>query len=581
MFMPLFRHVASLVFLGALCLLPSKIASAGIDDCLKAALNTANPSDLKKAAAFATNHPSCLVNLAPPTLVPYIALSGSLDVANQSGALNKAGLGFNSYQQCADKVNPGNATVKQLAPVLKPVCSTLNMDCNVLEGPAADEVNSQLASQVPLLSLLPCSCAAATSGLGVEKIAELVKDTKQCGATIAQVGEALGDAAVGVYDVAGDAVGYAGDATNEAIKLGESIVNSIGSAGCALYSLVGGGCGDSPPPSAISVGTAICKPRQGLWMLGSASSQPNDFSLKCNDGLQCVAKPGKPTQCAQGMTKTQSEKAEADKVLADAAMREANPKICLQRGGELKKGYDLRCRDGQCKTATFFVAAEYADICTKGSNFHPQAAALWTIDGEKPFLDKFEKMITESIQRDPKTPPLELLRTYDCRSFLGRADESLCNTSMGFNVCKKLVDAAKMTVCRMKDGTVYRVLTINPAVLGALGKASINTTPVTTVPISEPTIATEAAPTVINNASLLRTAQIASETATPAIEVSDTFLANAAKKGCRPFLGHRDQLMCDNQAGFDECVQAVNRNMLHECRNAVNGEIKTADQDKH
>nr|MBP7370563.1 hypothetical protein [Arenimonas sp.] len=65
----------------------------------------------------------------------------------------------------------------------------------------------------------------------------------------------------------------------------------------------------------------------------------------------------------------------------------------------------------------------------------------------------------------------------------------------------------------------------------------------------------------------------------PAIVVSDTFLANAALKGCRPFRGQRDSLQCDNQAGFDECVQAVNRNMLKQCRNAVNGEVKNANKD--
>ncbi len=535
---------------------------------MKAALNTANPDDLKKSAAFAYNHTSCLSNLVPPTLVPYIALSGSLDAANQSGALNKVGLGFSSYEQCAEKINPGKQTVKQLAPVLKPVCGTLNMDCGIFDGPVADEVNSQLASEVPLLSLLPCSCAAATSGLGVEKIAELVKETKQCGATIAQVGEALGDAAEGVYDVGGDAIELGKDAANEAIKLGESIVNSIGSAGCALYSLVGGGCGDSPPPSAISVGTAICKPRQGLWQLSSASDQPNDFSLKCNDGLQCMAKPGKPTQCAQGMTKAQSEKAEADKVLSDAAIREANPKVCLARGGALKKGYDMRCHDAQCKAATLFVAAEYANTCTKKSDFLPQAAEQWTINGEKPFIDKFENMITESIQRDPKTPPVELLRTYGCKTFLGRSVNILCVSSTGFNVCKKLADAGKINECHM-NGVKYPTLRISPAMLGALGKANVSKIPATTQTQTEPAAITEVAPTTLNNASLLRATQATSATATPAIVVSDTFLANAALKGCRPFLGRRDELKCDNQAGFDECQQAVNRNMLKQCHNAM------------
>ena len=73
-------------------------ARAGVDDCLKTALNAANPKDLERAATFATQHPTCLQNLVPPTLVPYVALSGAIDVANKSGALDEAGLGFgNSY----------------------------------------------------------------------------------------------------------------------------------------------------------------------------------------------------------------------------------------------------------------------------------------------------------------------------------------------------------------------------------------------------------------------------------------------------------------------------------------------------
>jgi hypothetical protein len=557
---PFFRHVASFLLLGTLCLLQTNKAMAGVDDCLKAALNTANPDDLKKSAAFAYNHSSCLQNFIPPTLVPYVALSGSLDAANQSGALNKVGLGFSNYQQCTDKVNPGKAAVKQLAPVLKPVCSTLNMDCKMFEGQAADEVNTQLESEVPLLSLLPCSCAAATSGLGVEKIAELVKETKQCGATLAQVGEVLGDAAKGVYDIGGDGVELGKDAAAEASKLGESIVNSIGSVGCAISKLLGG-CGDSPPPSAYSVGVAICKPHQGLWQLGSASEQPNDFSLSCNDGLRCRADPGKSTQCMQGLSKAQSEKAEADKVIADGALREANPKICLQRGGALKKGYDLRCHDSQCKTATFFVAAEYADKCSKDSNFYPQTVEKWMLNGEKPFIDKFEKLIIESIQRDPNTTPVQLLATYKCRPFLGREEQSLCEGSGGFQVCKKLVDTGKIKKCLLAGGGEYPSPTISSF------KNIINASTITKTPA-----ATEQAPITITNGSRMRAIQPIAREETP-LQVSDVFLGNAAQKGCRPFLGRRDQLLCDNQAGYDECVQAVNRNFISQCRNAVNGEI--------
>jgi hypothetical protein len=272
------------------------------------------------------------------------------------------------------------------------------------------------------------------------------------------------------------------------------------------------------------------------------------------------------------MSKTQTEKAEAEKEIADAAIREANPKACLARGGELKKGYDLRCHDSQCKAATFFVAAEYADSCTKGSNFHPTAADIWTLNGEKPFVIKFEKMITESIQRDPKTPPLELLATYQCRPFLGRVERSLCESTTGFNVCKKLVDAGKINECNMK-GAKYPTITINPAVLGALGKANVSKIPPATSPNTPAANAAETPPTVIANPALTRTRPAISATATPAIAVSDVFLRNAAQKGCLPFNGQRDVLQCDNQGGYDECVQAVNRHWLRQCRNAVNGEI--------
>ena len=567
---PFLRHATYMLLLGTLCLLPSNKALAGLDSCLKAALSTADPENLKKSAAFATNHPTCLSNLVPPTLVPYIALSGSLDSANKLGALAEVGLAFgDDYQQCRDNFDPGKTAVKKLAPVLKPVCSSLNMDCGLFEGPAANEVNSQLTSEVPLLSLLPCSCAAATSGLGVEKIAALVKETKQCGAALAQVGEALGDAAEGVYDVGGDALGYGEDAANEALKLGESIVKSIGSVGCAISSLWGG-CGDSPPPSYKTTATAVCKAHGSTWWASSKTTGPDDVWVQCNDGLYCWASPGVNLQCEQRRTPAQRN--------SDIAFMK---QWCPQREAELDAGYKLQCHDGACKIAVTNVASHYSVACIKwvtGSETqqYPSDALGAEMKGwqgyrEDLILSKFDQLITESIQRDPKTPPLELLATYQCRPFLGRAEQSLCNWAGGYQQCKKLVDAGKIQKCFLAGGGEYPLLTINPALLGALGKANVTKIPTTTTASqSEPAVLTEVAPTVIANGALLRATQATSAKATPSIVVSDTFLANAALKGCRPFLGRRDELLCDNQAGFDECMQAVSRNMLKQCHNAVN-----------
>jgi hypothetical protein len=539
------RHRAFLFLCAVFCVLPNNQAYAGVDDCLKAAFNAANPDDLKKAAAFASNHPTCLSNLLPPTLVPYVALSGSLDAANQSGALKEVGLGFSSYSQCANKLNPGQHTMKQLAPVLKPVCGTLNMDCNLFEGQAADEVNAQIVSEVPLLGLLPCSCAAATSGLGVEKIAGLLKDAKKCGATVAQVAEAFSDAAVGVYDVAGDALELGGDAASYALKLGEDIAKSVGDVTCAVSKLWGG-C-KSTPPSYKTTATAICKAHGSTWWAASKTEAPNDIWAQCNDGLYCWAQPGEQLRCEQRRTPAQRN--------SDIANMK---QWCPQRANELDAGYKLQCHDGWCKSAVTNVTSKYNEACLQVAT-QDEASKLptavtgaemkdWLGFREDQVLSKYDLLITESIRRDPKTLPMELLRTHDCKSFLGRADQALCKWSGGFQQCKKLVDAGKFKKCYLAGGGEYPLLTINPAVLGALGNASVIKTPPAKV-------TTRTAP------------------AKASIAVSDALLANAANKGCVPFEGRRDDLMCRNQAGYDECVQAVNRKLISQCRNAINGEI--------
>jgi hypothetical protein len=551
------KHSSIYAFITAFYLLVSGQCWAGVDDCLKAALNTANPDDLKKSAAFAYNHSTCLQNFVPPTLVPYVALSGSLDAANQSGALNKVGLGFSNYQQCADKVNPGKAAIKQLAPVLKPVCSTLNMDCKMFEGQAADEVNAQLASEAPLLNLLPCSCAVATSGLGVEKMAKLVKETKQCGATLAQVGEALGDAAKGVYGIGGDGVELGKDAADEALKLGGTIAKGLGSAACAVYSLIGG-C-KSAPPSYKTTATAICKAHQSTWWASSKTTGPDDVWVQCNDGLYCWASPGVNLQCEQRRTPSQYN--------SDITQMK---QWCPQREEELAAGYKQQCHDGICKIAVTDVASKAGAHClgivtSSEKNQYPSGLAssellLWN-KTETTYISSFDYLIIESIRRDPNTTPVQFLATHKCRPFLGREEQSLCEGSFGFEACKKLVDAGKIQKCLKSGGSEYS----KPAI--AKLTTIINPTAITNTPA-----ATGQAPITITNGSSMRVLQPVAREETP-LQVSDVFLANAAQKGCRPLLGRRDQLLCDNQAGYDECVQAVNRNYVRQCRNAVNGEI--------
>lgn len=448
-----------LSFLVGLCSLAPLQAVADVGSCLKLAYKAADPKDLKRSADFALNHSQCLPNLAPPTLVPYAAISSALDAANKTGALKPVGLDFgDSYAVCTEKINPGKTALKQLAPILKPVCGMINMNCHAFEGAAADEVNAQLVSEVPLLSLLPCACAAATSKLGVYRIAELVNSAKECGSTLAEAGKFIGDAANGVYGAGTDVAKTAEETLKAAENLGKAVMSGVSGTVCTIAGYFGACDSSSPPPKAQHIVAAICKSHGGMDSMMSPKDEPNDFSMSCIDGLQCRAQPGKALQCQQGLSKQQKEKEAADKVVKDAAIRLANEKWCPARGAELKKGYDLRCRDGQCKAATFFVASSYGPECVKGTQFLPITGQQWSVSGDKPFIAKFENMIKESIQRDAKTSPLELLASHNCHPFLGRVEQSLCGDAKGFDACKKLVDGGKIKACTLAGiGTRYPV----------------------------------------------------------------------------------------------------------------------------
>ena len=553
------RHAASMLLVGSLCLLPSNKAIAGIDDCLKAAVAMASPSDMAKAASFASNHPTCLANLVPPELVPYVALSGSLDVANYSGFLKQVGLDYSNYSTCTAKFDPAQTSLKAMTPVLKPVCGKLGINCQALEQEGATQANAQLAEQIPIIGMLPCACAAANSGLGVAKIADLVNKAQACGSTLAQVVVYLQKGAEGAYDI------------------GKSIVNSVGGTvtdiACTAYSVVGSCSSGSPPPaSAQSTATAICKNYGGVKYLATNSDHPNDFSLQCNDGSQCQQTPSGPLQCSSAADQAASI---AKRELENSLLIAQNEFWCGQRRDQLKKETFKQCRDDSCRFASGLVIASFHGVCLENNTKGQLAwsAPKWAINGEGQYTDNLKILVNESIMRDANASKEDKMRANGCRTFLGRANEFNCTTEAGFELCKLRVDAGELSKCYFAGGGEYPLLTINPAVLGALGKANVTKIPPATTPNTTPSTLTEVAPSTINNATLLRAAPAVSETATPSIVVSDVFLRNAAQKGCLPFNGQRDVLQCDNQGGYDECVQAVNRQWLTQCRNAVNGDI--------
>ena len=444
-----FKLVALLAF-AYLMPLP---AQADIQDCLQAAYAAVDPNDMVLAAKFATNHPTCLSNLVPPYVIPYAALSGSLDVANQSGALNKVGMGFNSYGTCAAKFDPAKVSLKAMSPVIKPICNTIDINCQALEQPAANAINSQLAQEFPVLSMLPCACAAATSGLGVAKIADLVGKTKSCGGTVVQVAGYLNDGAKGAY------------------KEGKQIVNTIGNTAndlaCDVISLFGGCSSAPPPPTGVSEAGKWCKPYGGIKYVKSATNQPNDYSVTCNDGAACIVKPNEKPKCITAAEKAVHEQKVAQQ---NAVITADNTKLCGIYHDLFKSEYDIKCHDNQCRTGVNFVVSSVKAACLQGTNggLSPFPAKLWFSTNQQKYRNSLDVLVKESIIRDPKAMIADKLGAEDCRSFLGRTDEMLCPTQAGFDLCKITVDAGTRKVCRFSK-EVYTgkstQLKINPSIL--------------------------------------------------------------------------------------------------------------------
>lgn len=562
--------VASMLIV-CLALLPWGRVRAGLDDCLKTVTSSANPDDVKKAAVFAAKYPSCLAHLVPPDTVPYVALSGSLDAANQSGALSKVGLGFSNYAQCTANFDLGRTSLKQMALVLRPICSSINLDCQTLENDAAGEINARLTEQVPMLDMLPCACAAATSGLGVEKLAKLARNAGQCASTAAEVGKALQDVASGTVKAGQDAGELGADVANAAYETGKAIVNTVGNAACEVGSWVGAcdNSSNSPPPTALTIATAICKPRGGIEMISSRTQQSDDFSVTCNSGLSCRAMPGKPLECTQLRTVSEYQQ--------DLAEMQ---QWCPAHAKSLASGYHAQCHDNWCKVAVNNVASQYEEQCL-GALSASQAASGplghsrdeyqgWMRWRDKGFIDQFDLLVIESIRRDPNTTPRQFLSTYDCRTFLGREDQFNCRSSGGFQHCKKMVDAGKVHKCFLAGSTQeYAGLNVSGKAAQRIRDAADDSRmPRDTVPspdtVTPPAMeALPATPSVRDNS---RT-----------IQIDGTPQDSLTRRGCTPVRGQAEDRQCVDDAAFAYCMRMQATRQVKVCRNAATGEVRSRD----
>jgi hypothetical protein len=146
------------------------------------------------------------------------------------------------------------------------------------------------------------------------------------------------------------------------VGLAEKGVVAIAGAGkaaaCAVYSLIGSGCSSAepPPPTALGNAAAWCAARGGIAAFKSKSNQPDDYSLVCNDGAQCKAKPGGYTACAT-----------AAEMAAHKAQQIANAEIEFQaKLPQWQAEFDSRwlgkCPDGPCKASIGQIRASATQL---------------------------------------------------------------------------------------------------------------------------------------------------------------------------------------------------------------------------
>ena len=187
----------------------------------------------------------------------------------------------------------------------------------------------------------------------------------------------------------------------------------------------------------------------------SATNQPNDYSVTCNDGAACIVKPGQKPRCI-----TAAEKAAHEKKLAqqNATIIAENIKFCNIYHDLLKSEYDNKCHDNQCRTGVNFVVSSVKAACLQATNsgLSPFPAKLWFSSNEQKYRNSLDVLVNESIVRDPKAGLADKLWAEGCTSYLGRADEMLCTTQAGFDLCKTAVDTGAKKICHFtKSKEVY------------------------------------------------------------------------------------------------------------------------------
>jgi hypothetical protein len=185
------------------------------------------------------------------------------------------------------------------------------------------------------------------AGIGASLACELV-DSAVAGGAIGNT-PVLGDLAKGACkSFAGTIIKGVSAVTGALLDLSEEIasgaVDLAGDGACLVVSLFGGceTAPPAPPPSGINSATAFCAPYGGIKSAMSKTHAPDDYSVICNDGSRCIAKPGTPPQCISGAEiAAQAAKREADRIAS------INAGIVLWAKLFVKTWFD-QCEDDIC-----------------------------------------------------------------------------------------------------------------------------------------------------------------------------------------------------------------------------------------
>lgn len=137
--------------------------------------------------------------------------------------------------------------------------------------------------------------------------------------------------------------------------------------GCAIYSLIGSGCSEAPPPPTASGNAGPwCSAHGGVREFSTVTNAADDFIIACNNGLECRQSPGTAVQCA-----TAAEI--AARIAQEIAMADGEFQALLpQWQASFEARWSARCPDEACKAGVRVVRLNATQLATNRHAAEPR-----------------------------------------------------------------------------------------------------------------------------------------------------------------------------------------------------------------